>query len=783
MISCSTSAGLFAAALGAFPLALCTADVEILPLNLAAAPSPPGLNRDASRGLDALNRDLESLRSQLHQAHQLASLKCQEGASPESLQPLVKRAAHLRQQLRDKEQEWRQLAKSQSPAAAEQSASWHFPEITLYQLIVEFGSQEHLYLIPPEIASQKVSVVAGFAIPRASWPDLVEWVLAQQGLATRPLNAFCRQIYSLADRSPQIDAIVQKCGDLGHFSPEVRLCLVYKPAGQTQLTLSVLREFAHRDGVQLHLFADQIALIGRRDALQQLLEIADVVVQRARAQTFQIITLQRVSAKDAERALGTLQSGFDAPGSASERPSIGLRALAFEYSGGESLLLVGSREEIDSARQLIEKIEEQIDRESGRQLLWHRCKHEQPSVLAEIALQLCDMLGDQEQQVLQAPKEPAPKANLPARATGGAHGKGSSPISPPEQLSVAKRVQSGRSGVTFDAKSGYLILAVPGHLVAKMQEALNRLDAPKEMVQIDLLLLERRVTDANRSGIQLLRLGAGASKTHSGGLNYSGSAAGGGPLNRGILDFFLSRAQRGHLPAYDLAYNFLISQEDVQIHANPSILTVNGVPASLNLVEETSLNTGMGRVERGTRYLQNTYIRAQYGIRIEITPSVQREPDGQFITLDADLRFDTRKASEDDRPDVHTRQVKTLVRVADGERVILGGLRQKEAERSRDSIPFLGDLPGIGKLFGTSMLIDRSTEMFLFITPKIISSSRPDDQQQLREVLMQRPGELPEFVERCRWAKRRSSRPSPPYTGDLAQVQACEESNAQTPGS
>ena len=61
---------------------------------------------------------------------------------------------------------------------------------------------------------------------------------------------------------------------------------------------------------------------------------------------------------------------------------------------------------------------------------------------------------------------------------------------------------------------------------------------------------------------------------------------------------------------------------------------------------------------------------------------------------------DTRKASEDDRPDVHTREVKTLVRVADGERVILGGLRQKEIEKSRDSVPFLGDLPGIGKLFG-----------------------------------------------------------------------------------
>ena len=93
------------------------------------------------------------------------------------------------------------------------------------------------------------------------------------------------------------------------------------------------------------------------------------------------------------------------------------------------------------------------------------------------------------------------------------------------------------------------------------------------------------------------------------------------------------------MPAYDLAYNFLISQEDVRIHANPSVLTINGVPALLNLVEETSLNTGLGQVGKGRRYLQNTYIRAKYGISIEITPSVQHERDGSFISLDANLRL------------------------------------------------------------------------------------------------------------------------------------------------
>lgn len=736
------------------------------------------IERDGTDSLDSLNQELETLRDHLHEVHLLARLRCQEDPNREALLPLVKRAATLRQQLLEKEVAWRQIAKRQPSAGEsgnEQSATWHFPEITLFQLIVEFGSQEHLYLIPPELSSQKVSVVAGFAIPRSSWPDLVNWILAQQGLAIRPLNPFCREIFRATKDSLQIDAITTKRDDLTHFPPNARLCLVHRPIEQTQLTLSVLREFAHRNEVQLNVFSEQIALVGSADKILQLLRIADMVVQSAREQTFQVISLTRLSARDIERALDAL-GGIDLRDSGTAPPPFGLRAIALDHRGGQSLLLLGSQSDIARSQKLICEIEEQIDRDSGQQLLWHRCKNEQPQVLAELAVQLCNMLDGECNRGQSAEitfKKSPPAANNRLNAE---REKNTSPQNGAEQLEPAKKgiVSGGTLQVTFDPKSGYLIMALPGHLMKKMQEALNRLDAPKEMVQIDLLLLERRVTDANRSGIQLLRLGSGASQKAAGGLNYSGGMAGGGLLNRGILEFFLSRRQGGNLPAYDLAYNFLISQENVKIHANPSVLTVNGVPASLNLIEETSLNTGMGRVEKGSRYLQNTYVRAKYGIRIDITPSVQQEKDGRFVTLDANLSFDTRKASEDDRPDVHTRQVKTLVRVADGERVILGGLRQREAEKSRESVPFLGDLPGIGKLFGTSVLIDRSTEMFLFITPKIISTSLPAEHQQVREQLMQRPGDIPEFIENCRLAKQKQNRQLP-CSASTAQVSLREK--------
>ena len=291
--------------------------------------------------------------------------------------------------------------------------------------------------------------------------------------------------------------------------------------------------------MQLNIFSEQIALVGNADKLDQLLKISDMVVQSARAQTFQVISLTRVSAKDVERALGAFE-GASFQNTETAQAPLGLRAIALEHNGGQSLLLLGSRDDIARARKLIDEIEEQIDRDSGQQLLWHRCKHEQPKVLAELAVQLCDMLDGACNQG-QTTGNAFSKHALSVSNRQNAETKKAKPSKKPAQQMETTRkaaLSKGSLQVTFDPKSGYLIMALPGHLVAKMQEALNRLDAPKEMVQIDLLLLERRVTDANRSGIQLLRLGSGASQSTAGGFNFSGGMASGGLLNRGNFRIF-----------------------------------------------------------------------------------------------------------------------------------------------------------------------------------------------------------------------------------------------------
>jgi general secretion pathway protein D len=69
-------------------------------------------------------------------------------------------------------------------------------------------------------------------------------------------------------------------------------------------------------------------------------------------------------------------------------------------------------------------------------------------------------------------------------------------------------------------------------------------------------------------------------------------------------------------------------------------------------------------------------------------------------------------------------------------------------------IPFLGEIPGIGKLFSMTELADTNIEMFIFLTPRIISDDHEKRTQARLVELSKRPGDTPEFLHDVLEAKK-----------------------------
>jgi len=299
---------------------------------------------------------------------------------------------------------------------------------------------------------------------------------------------------------------------------------------------------------------------------------------------------------------------------------------------------------------------------------------------------------------------------------------------------------------------------------------------PKKMVQIDVMLVEKKLHDRRQVGFNLLQIGANASGIKQNSVNFNGEKAVNLPIgrpgsdgkidhvfpcNRGVLSYLFSRERSDAFPAVDLMFNFLLAQDDIRINANPSVLTVNQTKTMISILDEISINNGAIQLNTsGGVTVEQAYTRAQYGTIITLTPTIQssdsedqEEACTGFVSLETDITFDTTIMTANDRPPVTRRHIQNEVRVADGETVILGGLRRKTEEDIREKIPFLGDLPGIGKLFGSTRQNEVNIEMFIFLTPHIIHDPIQDLRKLRHFEYMKRAGDIPEFLEKLDEAK------------------------------
>lgn len=106
-------------------------------------------------------------------------------------------------------------------------------------------------------------------------------------------------------------------------------------------------------------------------------------------------------------------------------------------------------------------------------------------------------------------------------------------------------------------------------------------------------------------------------------------------------------------------------------------------------------------------------------LKLEVTPQIT--PDDNII-MDLLVKKDRPDFSQAGPP-IQKREVKTQVRVKNGETVVLGGVYETTSTENIRKVPFLGDLPIVGALFRSRDESNDKSELLIFVTPKIISDN------------------------------------------------------------
>lgn len=725
--------------------------------------------------LNEVNTQLRSLRQSMEEKYELVNEYYREGAPESDYRQLLLDVNHIRNEIADLEKEWHDLAVNEAKKDDEGYALWDQEDTSLTQLVMEYGSHDYLYIIPPEILSMKLHMHSGIPVPRESWSDLLDIVLTHNGIGIKQLNSYTRQLYILKQDLVAVDQILNTPMELMRIPPKSRIAYIFSPPPERIKGVSQFFErFRDPKMTFVYQVGYKIAIISSKEEVEKLLALYDAVWEKENEKLTRVLPLSRIKPLEMEKILIAYF------GDLTKKPRIGLTKgegddlMILPLANEGSLVLIGPKDLVERAENLVKETEGQIEDPMAMTVYWYNCRHSDPIDVAEVLEKVYTSLiysgvDGQEPLPEQAPIPPPRAQELPPEPQLSPPTYGPPPYStvvhPPTAVAATIEAQKEKSYTTNFIpypKTGAIMMVVRRDTLDKIKELIRKLDVPKKMVQIEVLLFEKRIKNHNNFGLNLLRLGSAATNSHETGFRYETEK---GLKNQGIVDFFIFRKKpNDFLPAFDIAYNFLMSQEDIRINAAPSITTLNQTPAQISLVEEISIDNGAAPIDSNKGVVfQNSYSRAQYGTTIVITPTIHDpeyvDDDKHFVTLETNITFDTiKKNVQNDRPAVSRRHVENHVRVVDGETVILGGLREKTAEDTSSKLPFLGELPGIGKFFGDSKMTDEKTEMFFFITPHIIFDAKGELDKLRHEQLMKRPGDLPEFLERVEDAKKRNKK-------------------------
>ncbi len=160
----------------------------------------------------------------------------------------------------------------------------------------------------------------------------------------------------------------------------------------------------------------------------------------------------------------------------------------------------------------------------------------------------------------------------------------------------------------------------------------------------------------------------------------------------------------------------------LQVLAEPNVMTTNGKQGSFLAGGQFPFPVVQGVTGTGTGAVTITF--KEFGVRLDFIPTIT--PRGtirlqvapEVSTLDFANGV---KLSGFTVPAINTRKVKTEVELGQGQSFAIGGLLDNRATKNLSKIPFIGDVPILGKLFQSMSVTKSNTELIVIITPEIVN--------------------------------------------------------------
>ncbi len=160
----------------------------------------------------------------------------------------------------------------------------------------------------------------------------------------------------------------------------------------------------------------------------------------------------------------------------------------------------------------------------------------------------------------------------------------------------------------------------------------------------------------------------------------------------------------------------------VQVLAEPNLLVANGKQGSFLAGGQYPYPTVQGSSGAGAAPISITY--KEFGIRLNFIPTItprgtirlQVAPEVSSLDFANGINI-----SGFTVPGLDVRKVNTEVELGEGQSFVIGGLLDNRDTKNFSKIPFLGDIPILGKFFQSVSITKTNTELIVIVTPQIVA--------------------------------------------------------------
>lgn len=280
--------------------------------------------------------------------------------------------------------------------------------------------------------------------------------------------------------------------------------------------------------------------------------------------------------------------------------------------------------------------------------------------------------------------------------------------------------------IRADESLNAVVIHARPELLPVLTDIVAQLDVPRSQVLVEAAIVEVSGDIDDALGVQWAL--DGSRDTGVGGVNFNDTG-----LSIGTV---LGAISSGQMPAaipsgavlgignsrFGALITALSSNANTNLLSTPSLLTLDHEPAHILVGQNVPFQTGSyATAADGATNPFTTIQRQDIGVTLKVTPHIN---DGGTLRLEVEQEISSLSAPPSGIAvsDVITnkRSLKTTILASDGQVIVLGGLIQDDVTELKSSVPGLGRIPGVGRLFSSTQDRRVKRNLMIFLRPTII---------------------------------------------------------------